>query len=134
MAELDLKTRTARLANGGCPYPYHYRAADNSIAELQVEAYPLGVQPNTEYPAIDVQLSSGDRLIFCSDGIVEAEDDNGELFGFERTAKTILEGCRKNLAAENLLDYIFTQLKKFTGDVPQGDDQTAIALCCVDGK
>jgi len=128
MAELDLSTRVAHLSNGGCPYPYHYSAADNSIAELQVEAYPLGVQPATQYAAIDVQLSPGDRLVFCSDGIVEAADAAEELFGFDRTAAAIREGCRQSLSATALLERIFAAVKEFTGDAPQGDDQTVVVL------
>jgi serine phosphatase RsbU (regulator of sigma subunit) len=128
MAELDLTTRTARLANGGCPYPYHYRAATRDVAELQVEAYPLGVQPDTQFPTIDVQLSPGDRLVFCSDGIIETANTDEELFGFERTAAAIREGCRQSLSAAALLEQIFAEVKKFTGDAPQGDDQTVVVL------
>jgi len=128
MAELDLSTRIAHLANGGCPYPYHYRSATRDVAELQVEAYPLGVQPNTQYAAIDVQLSPGDRLVFCSDGIIEAADADEELFGFERTGAAIQQGCRQSLSATALLERIFAEVKKFTGDAPQGDDQTVVVL------
>jgi len=128
MAEIDLSSRTFRLTNGGCPYPYHYRAATNDIAELQAEAYPLGVRPDTEYTAVEAQLEPGDRLIFCSDGIVEAENAAGQLFGFERTAAAILRSCQKGLNAEDLLAQIVDKVKAFSGEVPQGDDQTIVVL------
>ena len=128
MADLNLSSHTARLANGGCPYPYHFRSATGDVAELQVEAYPLGVQPNTQFPVIDVQLAPGDRLVFCSDGIIEADNAAEELFGFERTAAAIQEGCRQSLSAIALLELIFAEVKKFTGDAPQGDDQTVVVL------
>ena len=127
-AELDLASRAVRLANGGCPYPYHYRSATNDIVELQVEAYPLGVQPDVSYPILDATLSPGDRLIFCSDGIVEATDTTDDLFGFERTATAILDGCRQNLSAADLIEHLFARLKGFTGDVSQGDDQTVVVV------
>ena len=128
MAEIDLSSRHLRLANGGCPYPYHFRAATNNIAELQAEAYPLGVRPDTAYAAVEAQLEPGDRLIFCSDGIVEAENAAGDLFGFERTADTILRGCQKGSNAEDLLAQIVDEVKTFSGGVPQGDDQTIVVL------
>jgi serine phosphatase RsbU (regulator of sigma subunit) len=131
-AELDLQAHTARLANGGCPYPYHYRAATNDVVELQVEAYPLGVQATSNYPVIEVQVSPGDRLVLCSDGIVEAADPDDELFGFDRTAAAVQEGGRKNLSSESLIEFIFTRLAEFTGDAPRGDDQTVVALRCID--
>ena len=128
MAEIDLATRATRLANGGCPYPYHYRATTGDIAELQAEAYPLGVRPDTAYTAVEAQLEPGDRLIFCSDGIVEAENAAGQLLGFERTADAILRGCKKGLNAEDLLAQIVDEVKTFSGEVPQGDDQTIVVL------
>ena len=132
MTELNLETRTARLANGGCPYPYHYKSATNDVVELQVEAYPLGVQAASNYPVIEVQLSPDDRIVLCSDGIVEATDPDDELFGFDRTSASILEGCRQNLSSESLIEFIFAQLGEFTGDVPRGDDQTVVVLRCAD--
>jgi len=66
--------------------------------------------------------------VFCSDGIIEAENSEEEMFGFERTAETIKNGCRKNLSAPQLLDYLINEVKSFTGDAPQGDDQTVVVL------
>ena len=131
-AELDLQAHTARLANGGCPYPYHYRAATSDIVELQVEAYPLGVQAASSYPVIEVSLSPGDRLVLCSDGIVEATNSDDELFGFDRTAAAIQEGCRQDLSSESLIEFVFTRLAEFTGDAPREDDQTIFVLRCAD--
>jgi len=73
-------------------------------------------------------LLSGDRIVFCSDGIIEAENSEEEMFGFERTAETIEMGCQDNLTAPQLLDYLISEVKTFTGDAPQGDDQTVVVL------
>ena len=128
MGELDRSTRALRLANGGCPYPYHYRAATGDIAEIQVEAYPLGIRPDTAYPSIEVHLEPGDRILLCSDGIVEAATLDDELFGFERTAETIRQGCADDLSSEDLLRYLLAAVEQFTGDIPRADDQTVVIL------
>jgi len=128
MGELDTGTRKFRLSNGGCPYPYHYKAASGDIIELQVDAYPLGVRADTQYPVKEIQLQPGDRIVFCSDGIIEAENSTGELFGFERTSETIKKGCGRNLSAPQFLDYLIDEVKSFTQDAPQGDDQTVVVL------
>lgn len=67
---------------------------------------------------------------FCSGrgGIVEAQNFLGEMFGFERTAEIIEKGCTDGLSAERLLDRMIGEVKAFTGDTPQGDDQTIIVL------
>jgi len=128
MGELDPGTRSFRLSNGGCPFPYHYKASVNEITELQLEAYPLGIRPDTQYPVKEIELEPGDRIVFCSDGIIEAENSESDLFGFERTAETIKKGCEETFNAQQLLDYLISEVKTFMGDTPQGDDQTVVVL------
>ena len=128
MGELDPETRTFRFANGGCPYPYHFQASTEEISELQLDAYPLAIRQESEYQAIDIQLEQGDVIVFCSDGIIEAENGEGEIYGFERTAETVRQGCSEELSAEALIDRLIGAVKDFAGDVPQGDDMTVVVL------
>ena len=128
MGELDTETRTFHLANGGCPYPYHFQASIGEISELQLDAYPLAIRPDSEYQTIDIQLDAGDHIIFCSDGIIEAENGEGEIYGFEQTAETIRQGCSEDLSAEALIDHLIGAVKAFAGETPQGDDMTVVVL------
>ena len=48
--------------------------------------FPLGLVPGAEYPETHFRMNSGDKLTLLSDGVVEARNPAGELFGFERTA------------------------------------------------
>jgi len=52
---------------------------------------------------VEIRLELGDRVIFCSDGIIEAEDAARDLFGFERVSAVIEEGGRRDLSAADLL-------------------------------
>ena len=128
MGEIDPVTREIRLSNSGCPYPYHYRAADGDVFEIRINAYPLGVNPDTIYPVEKIILEPGDRIVFCSDGIIEAANSAGELFGFGRTTETIQKGCELHLTAPQLLDYLIGEIKQFSQEAPQGDDQTVVVL------
>ena len=128
MGTLDLATCMLRLSNGGCPYPYHYQSANGEVSEIQIDAYPLGICSDTPYSVVEIQLAPGDRVVFCSDGIIEAENPSGEPFGFERTSETIGKGCSRDLTATQLLDYLISEVKTFTGETPQGDDQTVVIL------
>jgi len=94
MGQVDLSTRTFSMSNGGRPYPYHFQVESGEMVELENGVYPLGVRPDTEYQVLETQLQSGDRIVFCSDGIIEAEDGEGNLFGFERTSETICHACK----------------------------------------
>lgn len=128
MGEIDLQTHGLHLANGGCPPPYHYKASSGEIVELQLDAYPLGISPDTGYDVLEVQLEAGDSVVFCSDGIAEAENGAGEQFGYESTEETILQACAHGLSAEATIDRILDAVNTFSGAAPQGDDMTCVVV------
>jgi len=69
-----------RIANAGHLAPY----MDGREIELE-GALPLGITGGGEYQAMNFELAPGSRLTFCTDGVVEAQNPRGELFGFDRT-------------------------------------------------
>ena len=128
MAELDTRSLALKLANGGCPRPYHYQAECGEVCEIAADAYPLGIRPATEYDTVKRQLTAGDYLVFCSDGFMEAQSSSGEVFGYERTAETLRGGCAEGLSAERLIGWLQDAVSEFVGDAPQGDDMTCVVL------
>ena len=128
MGELDLSSHTFRLSNGGCPYPYHFHASTRALTELQVGAYPFGVRPSTDYQMMETQLEPGDRVIFCSDGIMEAENGTEEQFGYERTEETIRHACVEDFSAKATIDRILKEVDAFRGDTSQSDDMTCVVV------
>ena len=129
LARLDPGSRCLRLGNGGCPPPYHFRAGTGQVVEVKVgQAYPLGVRPDTLYPSLKVPLETGDRVVFFSDGIVEAENEQGEMFGFERLGEVIRQGGAAGVGAEELLGRILGEVRAFAGEATQKDDQTVVVL------
>jgi serine phosphatase RsbU (regulator of sigma subunit) len=80
---------TMDIANAGHLNPYR----DGRELELAADL-PLGVIPDMHYEQATFQLNVGDRLIFLSDGVVEAANAQGELFGFERTQQVSNESAR----------------------------------------
>ena len=100
---------TVTIANAGHLSPYR----DGREVAL-MPSLPLGVIADAEYEATTFQLSRGDRLVFLSDGVVEAQNDQGELFGFERTQQVSNESAR----------YIAQTAKHFG----QTDDITVLSL------
>jgi sigma-B regulation protein RsbU (phosphoserine phosphatase) len=71
---------TVLIANAGHLAPYLDRK------EIQLEnGLPLGLMPEANYLEESLHLADGNAITFLSDGVVEAQDSNGELFGFDRT-------------------------------------------------
>lgn len=97
------------IANAGHLSPYR----DGREMELEPNL-PLGVIAASEYKNLNFDLSPGDRLVFLSDGVVEAANAQGELFGFERTQQVSHESAR----------YIAQTAKHFG----QTDDITVVSL------
>jgi hypothetical protein len=97
------------VANAGHLSPYR----DGREIELP-PGLPLGVIPGMTYEQVIFQLEQGMRIIFLSDGVVEAQNDEGELFGFERTQQVSNESAR----------YIAQTAKRFG----QNDDITVISI------
>ena len=72
------------LANAGHLPPYH-----NGAPVAMEGTLPLGVIEDTEFSVTRFNLKNGDKLLFMSDGIVEATDAHGHLFGFERVLELV---------------------------------------------
>jgi len=126
--ELDVNKGIFKLSNAGCPFPFYYRASADEVVELEVEGYPLGVRPDRHYRLMEVALEPGDRVVLCTDGIIEAEDRFGHMFGFDRLAYVIREGCRQHLSAAELRDYVMAEVTDYCEDVAQADDQTLVVI------
>jgi sigma-B regulation protein RsbU (phosphoserine phosphatase) len=79
----DLEKGTIRHTNAGHLYPYLLRSGDAPMA-IEVPSLPLGVREDVTTRTAEVELKEGDTIVYLSDGIVEAQDERGEPFGFEQ--------------------------------------------------
>ncbi|NKB66742.1 MAG: SpoIIE family protein phosphatase [Candidatus Latescibacteria bacterium] len=128
-ADLDPTTSSVTLTNAGYPYPYHFRVADQQVVELAMhDAYPLGARLDSAYQSRRADLAPGDRLVFCSDGIFEAENEEGEMMDQERLVEAVEKGCRTDLSAPQLVDHLLAYAREYSGAKPQHDDQTVVVV------
>jgi len=128
LGELDTIDNTIRISNGGCPYPYVYRAAQKATEELDLSAFPLGVRVNSSYKVSEVSMKKGDVVVFCSDGIMEASSQQGQLFGFDRVSEIISEAGAEDKSAEQIIASVFSELDEFSKGCEQDDDQTIVVV------
>jgi len=128
LGELDCAENKMRISNGGCPYPYIYKAKEDAVSELNLSALPLGLRTNSTYEVSEVSLNSGDVVVFCSDGIIEAGSKSGELFGFDRVSDMIHRAGKDNISAEQIIELVFHELDHFAANYEQDDDQTIVVV------
>src|SRR5919107_1556352 len=122
---LDPKSGRLVYANAGHDPPYMQRGKD--AQELRARGMPLGLMPDMPYEEEEADLAAGDDLLLYSDGLVEAHDPEGQMFGFPRLRKLVM--AQDTRSGEELVDFLLAELTRFTGaDSEQEDDITLVTL------
>jgi predicted ester cyclase len=123
-AILDPKSATLSYANAGHDLPY-MRHSDGDAEELRARGMPLGLMPGMIYEEVEVSLREGKSVLFYSDGLVEAHDPKGEMFGFPRLRALVAEHGEERELGEFLME----ELYYFVGEGwEQEDDITLLTL------
>ena len=123
-AILDPKSGSLRYANAGHDLPCLHRNGSDA-EELRVRGMPLGLMPGMEYEEKKTIIEAGEAALFYSDGLVEAHDAKGEIFGFPRLRALVAEHGKER----SLVDSLLEELYSFTGEEwEQEDDITLVTL------
>src|SRR5215213_8294062 len=123
-AILDPKSGSLTYANAGHDLPYLHRNGD--AEELRARGMPLGLMPGMGYEQKQTILNIGGCVLFYSDGLVEAHDPEGEMFGFPRLRALVAEhGTERSLG-----DFLMKELYSFVGEgwKQEEDDITLLTL------
>ena len=124
---LEPKAARLTIANAGHPFPI-LRSADGRLEELGKETagLPLNVSldPDVHYENMELSFERGSSIVIYSDGISEARNRDGDMFGLER----LLEACRAGGAASAVGDGIVSAATAFVAGAPQHDDMSLICV------
>jgi serine phosphatase RsbU (regulator of sigma subunit)/predicted ester cyclase len=122
-AILDPKRGSLRYANAGHDLPYVHLG--DGAEELRARGMPLGLMPGMSYEQKEIVLHAGATALFYSDGLVEAHDPKGEMFGFPRLRELVAEHGEERSLEEALLEELYS----FVGEGwEQEDDITILTL------
>jgi serine phosphatase RsbU (regulator of sigma subunit) len=122
---LDPRRGSLTYANAGHDLPY-LRRHGGECEELRARGMPLGLMPGMSYEEKEIVLEVGEAALFYSDGLVEAHDRKGEMFGFPRLRKLVAEHAAEERYLEETL---MEKLYSFVGEGwEQEDDITLLTL------
>ena len=125
-AVFDPANGTLSYASAGHSPPRLRRAADGTRVVLnRAQKLPLGIKPDEVYPEQSVSLRPGDQVVFFTDGVIEAVNSDGDVYGYDRIDELLAVAPA---GAEELLAAVLTDLTGFTAGTPVSDDRTLVVV------
>lgn len=131
-ARLDLSRRSLDLVDCGHTGIIHWRATTRLCDMLHGDNLPLGIREGEIYDQISVPFEPEDVLLFYSDGVTEARNSAGELFGTDRLAECVR--VNSALEPEALLEAVRKAVFAFSESERLSDDLTCLALRVIEGQ
>ena len=118
------ENRTLQVANSGAVQPIFCRAGQS--VTVRAEGFPLGLFPNVVYEEFNVATQPGDALVFVSDGILDAENEQDEMYDQEQLANLLCS--HRDKTAQEIAEAILADVTRFQGSRERFDDETIIVL------
>lgn len=124
-AELNGGTLSVLNAGGITPIVRH---ANTSVHWLDASGLPLGVEVEITpvYREATLELTPGDIVILISDGVIEAMNSSGEIYGFNRLEQAVATG--PSTSAKAMLSHLKTNVTSFMNTVSPHDDLTIVVM------
>jgi len=121
---------TLRYALAGQP-PLLLRRMDGTVEALPLPEHrlPLGAFRSGRYRILEVALGPGEAVLACSDGVLESQGTDGEMFGIERLAQVLAAAPPE---PDALVRTVMEAVDRFAGGAPAYDDVTVVAVARVE--
>jgi sigma-B regulation protein RsbU (phosphoserine phosphatase) len=120
----DDANRTLQVANSGLPRPIYCHDGKTEI--IEATGLPLGLFDDADYDEFSFQAKPGDLFVFFSDGILDARNQAGELFGRNRVEQLVTQ-C-SSVAANCVVDTLFNAVAEYAAGMETFDDQTVVVV------
>jgi sigma-B regulation protein RsbU (phosphoserine phosphatase) len=118
------ENRTLQVANSGAVQPIFCRSGET--VTVRAEGFPLGLFPSVAYEEFNVATQPGGAIVFVSDGISDAENAAGEMYGQDQLAGVLC--AHRGQSAQEIADAILADVTRFQGGHDRFDDETIIVL------
>ncbi len=124
--DMNFHKRSLKIWNGGLPESFIYRRQGAQVEPVLSRHLPLGVLSNKEFKddCLHFELDYGDQFYMWSDGIHEARNADGDMFGEERLKQVFAD----NRNPDRLFEDILSRVQTFVGNVDRDDDVSLIEV------
>lgn len=117
---------TVQISTSGTNPVLLYSSATGSISKVSTDCEPIGVEKNTEFKDININLNAGDILVTCTDGLLECLNESGVQYSLDNLSK-VIKTC-SNLNGKEIAGKVKDNIKKFCGNTQQYDDQSLLVI------
>jgi len=124
---IDVETKTLTIANAA-HHAHPILRRDNEIRILRTGGLPLGMRAGVEYSAEQFSLQSNDVLIFMTDGIIEAHNNEGQQYSESGRLEEAILKITLDISAESIVEAILNDVMTFSGDKTQRDDDMTVVV------
>jgi serine phosphatase RsbU (regulator of sigma subunit)/CheY-like chemotaxis protein len=125
-AVVDVPSLSMRYASGGHPPLLVRRRGRAEIIELPPQATFLGTFEQVRYASSEFHFEKGDRLLFCTDGLLDGQNGEGHPFGIERVSRLMMEHGEQPI--QELINLLVFKLFDYMGNASLEDDITLLGL------
>ena len=122
----DSINNKVQYASGGTNPIFLYTKESDVVKEISKIQEPVGVEKTTEYADNEISVNSGDIIITCTDGLIEALNGDGHQYGKTNLDKVVK--AYHSLDGKEIANKIKTDVKKFCGSAAQHDDQSLLVI------
>ena len=126
LAMLNIKDNSAELINAGLPSIYHYKKRDDRIEELNFHSLPLGAISGDNYRVTKINLNKDDVILMLTDGFPELQNENEELYGYERVMNSFKDVADKS--PDEIINSLKEEGSKWVGSKEPDDDVTFVVI------
>jgi sigma-B regulation protein RsbU (phosphoserine phosphatase) len=126
LAVIDTQTGLIDYAAGGHPAAAVYNRLSGQFASLPARGPLLGASVSSTYSSRQAQLRPGDIVVWYTDGLTEARDAAGKLYGTQRLSAAVQANAQQS--AEGLREAILADVRAFSAGQPQRDDITVVVV------
>lgn len=127
-SEYNINNRLLSYSNAAHNPPLLWQAATNTLEILDTQGMLIGLDANSQYFESQIQLAPGDTLVYYTDGLTEAANQNGDRFEEENLRLAFHWACQNCTSSAAILDHLFLKLEEFIGVTNHTSDDVTLVV------